>query len=73
MKKEVPLLLINQIEYSKIRPTKTKNYVIRKKSQRRIFKVGSKRTGITSGRRDKVTGERETIYFISNWIFHSKL
>jgi hypothetical protein len=39
-----------------------------KKSQRRIFKVGSKRTGITSGRRDKVTGERETIYFCSNFL-----
>lgn len=33
------------------------------------LKVGSKETGITSGRRDKVTGERETIYFCSNLVF----
>ena len=35
------------------------------------LKIGSKQTGITSGRRDKVTGERETIYFCSNLVFIS--
>lgn len=35
------------------------------------LKIGLKKSGITSGRRDKITGKRETIYFCSNLDFIS--
>jgi len=31
--------------------------------------IGSKNTGLTSGKRNKETGERELIYFCSNLVF----
>jgi len=33
------------------------------------LKLGSRQFGITSGKRNKETGERETIYFCSNLVF----
>ena len=33
------------------------------------LKLGSRQYGITSGKKDNVTGERETIYFCSNLVF----
>jgi hypothetical protein len=33
------------------------------------FKVGSKNYGITSGKKNKETGLRETIYFCTNLVF----
>lgn len=33
------------------------------------LKLGSKQYGITSGKRNKETGQRETIYFCSNLVF----
>lgn len=33
------------------------------------LKVGSRQYGLTSGKRDKENGERETIYFCSNLVF----
>jgi len=31
--------------------------------------IGSRKSGITGGKKDKVTGEREIIYFCSNLVF----
>ena len=31
--------------------------------------IGSRKSGITSGKKDKVTGEREIVYFCSNLVF----
>ncbi len=33
------------------------------------LKLGSRQYGLTSGKRNKETGERETIYFCSNLVF----
>jgi hypothetical protein len=33
--------------------------------------IGSRKSGITSGKKDKTTGEREIIYFCSNLVFIS--
>ena len=33
------------------------------------LKLGSRQYGLTSGNRNKETGERETIYFCSNLVF----
>ena len=33
------------------------------------LKLGSREYGLTSGKRNKETGERETIYFCSNLVF----
>jgi len=33
------------------------------------LKLGSRQYGLTSGKKDKVTGEREIVYFCSNLVF----